>query len=265
MAKFDDYAKDEIEEEIGEAAEQDTARKAGQPDAYQLPERFVGKTPEEIAQSYEELSQLSSRQANDLGTMRQTVDNILQSNSSQQEPLVEREPISVDDVYDNPGNAIQRGIDESPINDRITQLENDLVAARQQTRLTSLDGKFEGWQEIVQSPEFINWAGESPYRTRLVAAANDWDMDAAEDVLTMYTESQNISANRADAEREGQLTNAGLESGTAEVNYGEPTFSRAELLQHRINAKHGIQESVTYMAVNADAIAIAYEGGNITD
>jgi hypothetical protein len=265
MAKFEDYAKDDLDNEIVEAAEGTETRKEQSPPAYEMPERFKGKTPEEIARSYQELETLSSRQANDLGTMRQTVDELLQSTSSLQEPPVEREPITVDDVYDDPEAAIQSAIEASPTTDRIAKLEQELQQARLQTQMADLSTRHEGWQDTVQSPEFKAWVAESAYRTRITQAANAWDMDAAEEILSLYRDVRNVSAQREDAARDGALQNASLESGTAEVTHGEQTFSRAELMDHRIKAKHGFPESIAYLAQNSEQIAIAYEEGNITD
>lgn len=264
MAKFEDYEqKGELDQEIADAADKSETREGES--SFKMPERFTGKSAEEIAQSYTELESLNSRQAQDLGTMRRTVDEFLTLKSVQPDPdPVELEPITVDDLYDDPQGAIARGV-EAATGDRISQLEQELVKARLQTRVSSMNDRFEGWQEEVRSPEFVTWVQESPYRLRIAQAADKWDMDAAEEIIEMYRDVKGVSSDRDQVQRDLALSDASLESSSAEVPLLEDTFSRAVLLTKRIAARHGDPEAEAYMKQNAEAIAIAYEEGNITD
>lgn len=270
MAKYEDYAPkgDELESEIKDAGDQTTDRQeaAGQSE-FEMPDRFKDKSTEEIAASYAELEKAYSRQGNDLGKMRSTMDEFLTLQSAQPqapEAPQEPEPITVDEFYDDPNGTIQRAV-ELATTDKIGALEQELAQAKLETRVGELSSKHEGWQDTVQTPEFQNWVMESPYRQRLAQAADGWDLDAAEDLLGMYGEATGAQSAAERAALDAQLDNATLETGSASVPAQEQTFSRSDLTNRRTRALQGDYEQTEWLKTNSDAIAIAYEQGNITD
>jgi hypothetical protein len=276
MAKYEDYAKkygqDKLQDEIEDAGQAAQDRKDNPDNA--IPERFRDKTPEEIAASYVELENKFSQQGNDLGTLRRTVDEMitLQSqNVSPQDETPTSEPVSVDEIYENPDAAIRRAVQEElggETGNRIEQLEQALAAERTNAKLARLDSKHDGWRTTAESPEFAEWVGKSAYRQRMVDhARSTGDIDAAEDLLDMYSDVAGATADQADAERNVQLSNAGLESGSpAPSQHDGETFSRLDLLNARIAAKQGNMEADTWLRQNAESIAIAYETpGGIVD
>lgn len=268
MAKYEDYVQkdDELENEINEAAQESADRQESGESGFVMPERFQGKSPEEIAKAYSELEKLNSRQAQDLGQMRKTVDEFLtlQSDDKPKATPAEKAPVTLDDIYEDTDSAIKRGAEEA-VGGRIEALERQLAEARLQSRVSELDAKFEGWRDQVQTPEFVNWINEKPYRARLAQAADAWDLDAAEELLSMYSDATGRSGTAARAKREKQLRDASLESGSAHVPPSEQTFSRTELMRIRVAARHGDSEAADWLKANGDAIAVAYEQGNITD
>lgn len=265
MAKYEDYVKgdDALQSEIEDAsqASTDRAEADNQPD---MPERFQGKSAEEIAQSFVELEAMSSRQANDLGTMRKTVDQLLELQSHSTPEPTPVEPISIDDVYDNPTEAITK-VAEQAVGSKIEALEAELAQARYNNELAGLDAKYQGWRADAQSPEFVQWTQSQAYRTRMAVEADRGDITAADSLLEMWYDHKNVDTAAAEAENAQALQHAQLESGGPTAVESEVTFSRAELLNQRILAKRGDQDAVTYMSKNSAAIAKAYEEGRITD
>lgn len=260
MASYNDYVKetDELQEEINSAAENAENREAD------LPERFQGKSAEEIANSYLELEKMNSRQAQDLGEMRKTVDELVRQSvdTDQESDASAEDTITVDDLYEDPEGAIARVIEKrTPVAEEDPRQDPAFQAS-----VESLNEKYEGWNDLVQTPEFQNWVHESPYRARTAAEANGYDFDAANELLETYyaLHKQGESAEQK-AAREQALNDAGLETGGAE--YEEPTtaFSRAELLNLRLRAKRGDYEAENYLKANREQIAIAYEEGRIVD
>lgn len=268
MAKYEDYVQkqDALSEEISDAAEQAQDRQAENPG---LPDRFKDKSPEEIAASYIELEKAYSRQGNDLGEMRKTLDSYITTLQSEteasQEPSSTAEPVTVDDLYDDTQGAIARAVEASPTNDRIAKLEEELAQAKLKESLSDLNDKFEGWQDKVQSPEFQNWAAESPYRMRLVQAADRWDLEAAEEVLGLYYERTSAADLAAEAARDQALQDASLESGGPEHYDPETRYSRSDLMQKRVAAMQGDAEAAAYLKAHSDSIAFAYEDNRIDD
>lgn len=270
MAKYDEYAQkyqDNLEGEIDEAAVESEHRQTDNA-GNELPERFRDKSPAEIARSYEELEKAFSRQGNDLGELRRTVDQFmaLQSEANSQEETSEKaEPISIDDLYDDTDNSIRRVVREEA-GSRLEQLEQALAEERFNARLESLDSKYEGWREVAESPQFVEWVNSAPYRARIAAEAREsMDVDAAETLLSMYYDLNQVSSENNERRRDEQLRQATLESSGPEQPEMVETFSRAELMQKRIAAKQGDPEATTWLKKNQERIAIAYEEGHITD
>lgn len=266
MAKFSDYAKsDDLDQEIDEARQDHQDRKDN-PDSA-VPDRFRGKSAEEIAQSYVELERRFSQQGNDLGTLRKTVDEFMalqlrEAEAQQGQP--EPEIVSLDDIYENPDEAMSRVVKREgrETNKRVEELEQELNALRQERNMSALNDRYEGWRDEVETPEFRDWLQSKQYRVRLAMAADQLgDMDAATELLEMYYDSKGAAASNSRAIDEASLERG----GGIERIHSDQTFSRGELMSKRIAAKRGDQEADYWLRQNAEAIAIAYEQGNITD
>jgi len=262
MAKFSDYNQtDELQDEIQEAAE------ASQERVDTLPERFRGKSAEDIAKSYVELEKMNSRQAQDLGEMRKQVDQLVREfEQSKAEPEVEEPLVSIDELYASPEQSIEKVV-RKVIEPTLAEQREEKRQRVLNERIGELDQKYDGWRDVVQGSEFQEWIRETPYRARLAAAADKFDVDAATDLLEQYYDVKRPSQKRRDndALRQQQLRDAGLETGGAAYSEPAETYSRTDLINKRIRAKRGDQEAERWLKANYNAIAAAYEDGRVTD
>lgn len=286
MANYEDYVKNlegELENEIADAQDQQAHREEEAPEAengFEVPERFKGKSPEEIARSYAELEKAYSRQGNDLGEMRKTLDEYIRlqsgveassnntsSNDNHTNPNyteADDKQVSVDDLYEDTEGSISRVVEKSA-GSRIKNLEQEIAKARIERELETFEQEFPGWKDEVSTPEFSNWLAESPFRQRLAQAADGYDMDAARDLFSLYNEHKNISQSRRKSKANEQLDHASLESGGPEASEQPQKFSRRALMDKRIMAKRGDDDAAQWLIDNAESIAIAYEEGRVTD
>ena len=268
MATYSDYVKDDnLTGEIEEAAAQQRARDA---DTGQfVPERFAGKSINDVIKSYEELEKLNSRQAQDLGDMRKTVDQLI-TLQSQQAASPEPDPaavkVTVDELYEDPDNAVRR-VAKDIASKEVTAIQKELNQLRTERKLAELDAKFPGWKEQATSAEFVNWVQESPYRARMAHDADRGDFDAAEEILGMYYDSirEQETATEEEMTRQQQLHSAVLESSTPAAPEMDAVYSRHDLLEKRLAAKNGDTRAQRWLQTHADAIAVAYEEGRIVD
>lgn len=266
MAKYLDYVKDDIDNEIVEANAEAVARATEET----IPDRFKGKSKAEIAASYVELQALSSRQANDLGTMRKSVDQLLELKSqtpNSPEVEVTAPKLTVDDLYDDADGNIRR-IAREESSDRIDALEKKLMESEANRGLDLITDKFPTWREDAQTPEFLNWVQEKRSRVMLIQAADALDFEAAEELLGSYYDSTapaSEDTSEADAIAAKQLADATLESGSPAPTELVDSYSRSELMEIRINANQGSLKSQRYLAAHGDAIAQAYAEGRIVD
>lgn len=262
MAKYEDYVQEQkLEDEIQEASEQSTRRTG------ELPPQFAGKSAEEVAQSYVELKALTDRQANELGELRKTTSQLTEqllgnSTETRQEQKEEYQPITVDDLYDNPEEAIAR-VASRGASSRQEELEREIQHLKTRSAMQDLERKFPKMMEDAQSPEMQNWISQSGYRQRMAAAADRGDFQAAEELFGMYYDL--TSAERQETKATPDVSQATLESGpSAEITSTE-TFSRAKLELARIQARRGDREAEAYLKANNSAIRAAYEEGRIVD
>jgi ribosomal protein L29 len=268
VAKFDDYAKtqnDELEQEISDAsAKTDERREAGG----ELPERFKGKSAEEIAQSYIELEKLNSRQAQNLGQLRKTADELLalqlrEVKHGQDKPTTK--PVESSDLFDNPDESI-RNVAKQEVDTRVKALEAELLNERVARAKGEFTKQFPTWEQDVHDPEFINWINEKPHRVRLARDADSGDFGAAETLFGTYYDQREVkSAKVSKEERRQKVKEVTLETSGAGAPDLETKYSRTALMEKRLAAKRGDRNADHWLRSNAESIAIAYEEGRIVD
>ena len=264
MARYDDYTAGGLDAEIADANAKQQAR---DDKGRFIPDRFKGKDITDVIQSYEELEKLNSRQSQDVGALRQQVEeltNAVQASGPAQEPS---KPVTVDDIYEDADAALRRVVREESTSE-IEGLKKELSDMRVERRLAQIDGKFTDWRTKAQSPEFMAWIQESPYRARLIQEADAGDFDAAEEVLGMYYESEAQAEPNEPVEVTSpaqQLANAMLESGGPAPASTDDSYSGSELMELRIAAKKGDLRAERWLAAHADSIANAYAEGRIVD
>lgn len=260
MAKYEDYAENtDLDKEIDEAQEASAKRETD------LPPQFQGKTAEEIAQSYEELKKMSDRQANELGELRKTQSQIIEKMQSSP-PTPPPEPITVDDLYSDPEAAISRAVDKR-VSDKLDKLERMQAKMVHDKELEHLESQFPDYHSEAKSEEMQTWLKESGYRQRLAYAADRGDVQAAEDLFSMYYDLKGKKEKQPEEPVVDQQTlrNATLESGTSDIHSPVEKFSRSKLDLARRRAKMGDQDAEQYLKENSDAIYRAYEEGRIVN
>jgi hypothetical protein len=277
MAKYEDYVKkmseagqsDGLQKEIETAQQSTEVRQTAEPTGFVVPDEFKGKTTEDVIKDYTELQQAYSRQGNDMGTLRKTVDQLILNDASsvadtrQQQDTVK--PVTVDDLYENADDSIRRVVrDES--SSQLDETKKELANLRAEIAYSTFQNSNEGWKEKVESPKFQNWVNDSTYRQRMWADANQYDFDAANDLISMYDDHVGVTTDQSKQDRSQQLNAAGLESSGASGEYeNTDTFSRAELMNVRIKAKQGNDNAREWLKINNPAITRAYAEGRISD
>lgn len=268
MAKYADYVK---QQETIESELQGTRPKRNIPES--VAKRFDGKSLEDVLESYAELQVMNSRQGEDLGKLRKTVDQLLelQSQVVQPSPQDTAEPvkgITTDDLYSDPDQAVRKVVkDESKETaERLARLEQALTTREIELNKQALENKYQGWQSEIATAEFQNWVTASPARQRLFNAANQYDFASANDLLELWYEKRGSRQQvQQDVERERQFRDATLESSSPAGVDVVDTFSRSDLMEKRIAAKAGNRQAERWLQAHNAAITAAYREGRLTD
>ena len=116
---------DERPEEAVEATDQldtqdtvETPQEEEQPvQEPEVPEKYQGKSVEDLVQMHQELEKFSGKQSTEVGELRKVVDNYIQTQlSTQQAPQQQQQFDDEDDVdfFVDPKTAVSRAIDNHP-------------------------------------------------------------------------------------------------------------------------------------------------------
>ena len=263
MAKYEDYVKDELSAEIADASAGSEARAedAG------IPDRFKGKTVEDVVKSYVELEKMNSRQAQDLGAMRRSVDTLLElesrrTNAKAEEPS--KPSVTADELYEKPEEVIRR-VAREEAEARVQNLEQEVMMGKATSALEQFGAKYPDWQTDVKDPSMIEWIKSKPYRVKLALAADRGDLDAADDLFGSYYDTKEAKKEEKKIERKAKVRAAGLESAGSTAPETVETYSRSALIEKRIAAKRGDAVAQRWLNSHANSIGTAYSEGRVVD
>lgn len=263
--KFEDYAKkalgqEGLDEEITEAAVQQEERVS---------------TPEvDWEVRYKELEKLNSRQAQEVGHLRQETEQyrtafdeyLLNENPTPQEDAnTGLTSITSDDLFDRPDEAINQAIENHPA---IRDAKEVAERARRQAILDakkSFESKHPKYQETTADPAFADWVKASGTRIGLAQKADQWDFEAADALFSLYESEQALNGLTAQTNAEHALDQASLES----AGIGEPPpaaqYSRHEMREMMIASKRGDVKAERYLTQHLPKYRAALAAGEVTD
>jgi len=197
---------------------------------YELPEKFRGKSQKDIVDMYSNLEKELGRKGQEVGELRKLADDFLRSQANQRAPEPEEEP----DFYENPKAAVEKLLKNDP---RLKQAEEQAAAMKAQAAVSKLEKSHPDFMDVVQDPNFQEWVKGSRIRTQLFVAADNYDFDAADELLTTWKERSMINKTKeAEAEQEANRREAlkgakseGRSSGEAKA--GKKIYRRADLIR----------------------------------
>ena len=222
----------------------------------ELPDRYRGKSIEDIVKMHQEAEKVIGRQAQEVGEVRKLADELIKQNlSSKSQPVEQVEPEV--DFFENPQKAIQKTVETHP----------DVVAARQagiefkrmqtQQRLAQEHPDF---MEISADKDFETWIKSSQVRLELYTRADaQFDFDAANELLSTYKQLRGIKQKQVEQSgkeaRQQTLKAAQVDTGgTGESS--KRVYRRADLIRLKMT------DPARYDALS-DEIMAAYAEGRV--
>lgn len=271
MASYEEYAKKylpqegDVEEAAAHAATQETERPRD-PATGQFTEQNA--TPDiDWENRYKELEKLNSRQAQDLGNYRRMVDEYISSPTPANNAAVEEDPqpISVDDLYDDPNAAITRAVESHPAIKEAREIKAKLEAEAAAKEFSAFQERHSDFQEITADPAFKNWVFENQTRLALAQTADRGDLTAADALFSLYKAERGLSQSQNTQQQAEAVAQASLEGGYGAEPPAPDTYSRSEMLEQKIRAKQGDQAAERYVNQHAAAYRQALASGNVRD
>lgn len=224
-----------------------------------IPDKYKGKSLDEIVKMHQEAEKLIGRQAQEVGEVRKLADELIkqQLNSNKQDTQPSEQDNEID-YFADPDKAVNRAVENNPI---VRQLKEQQEMQARQAQAAKLQEKFPDFQTIVASDDFADWIKSSKVRLDLFAKANNYDFDSAEELLSTYTALKGIKAKQADevlikeeaTKRSETLRQAGVQKGTAN-EVSKPIYRRVDLIRLRM------QDPERYNAMQDDIMAAYNEG-----
>ncbi len=249
-------------EELGTGSELDAVeQKQQQPQeqqqpSFEVPEKYKGKTAEDIIRMHQEAEKLIGKQAQEVGEVRKLADELLKQSLASKTQHVEQQEPEID-FFEDPKKAIQKELSAHP--DVIAAREAALTFKKMQIQ-QKLNSDHPDFTQVVQDPEFVNWVKSSPVRMGLYAKADaEYDYDSANELLSTFKQIKSVKAQETKAAgevaRQSALKSAAVDvGGTGESS--KKVYRRADLIRLRMT------DPARYEALSDD-IMRAYQEGRV--
>jgi hypothetical protein len=242
------------------------AETATEPVKDEVPEKYKGKSLDEIVRMHQEAEKLIGRQAQEVGEVRKLADSLLkqqlESKHDTQQPSTAQEI----DWFEDPQKAVNQAVENNPI---LKKLQEEQAKQVQMAALQTIEKAHPDFVSVAQSEDFQQWVGGSKIRQQMFAQANNYDADSALELLDTYKSLRSIkqqkeeiskaadeTLKKADDENRGKALKAASvqQGGTGEST--KPIYRRADLIRLRM------QDPKRYESM-ADDILAAYNEGRV--
>lgn len=230
-----------------------------------IPSKYQGKSLEEIVKMHQEAEKLIGRQAQEVGEVRKLADELIkQQLEARVKPKDTEQPVAQEiDFFDDPKQAVNQAVENNPV---LKQMQEQLIRQKQLEALATIEKQHPDFVDVAKSEEFNEWIQGSKVRKQLYEAANNYDADAALELLDTYKSLKGIKAQTVQAVDEGvkqvgqqqrqqAMKAAGVQTGgTGEST--KPTYRYADIM------KMMMYDREQYNA-RADEFLQAYQEGRI--
>ena len=225
-----------------------------------IPEKFRGKTLEDVAKSYLELEQQFGKQGQELGELRKLTDAYLLSEVNRREPKQEPTPVEDISTFDDSDPVVKEA--RKLVEKELSPFKQELAELKREKFVAKLSQKHADFETIVQDKSFQDWVMESPVRVELFKKADlAFDVDSATELFNIWKERTGRETDRQAKEETRVATNAAFDKARMETtSTDEPSpkkkYRRADLIELRQ------RQPDRYRALEAE-IMQAYREGRI--
>ena len=229
-----------------------------------IPSKFAGKSQQEIIDSYTNLEKELGRKAQEVGELRKLSDSFLQAevartNNPQNNTPLETEDNAEVDFFDDPTRSVNDMIEKHP---RFQEFQQFQAQQAQAGAKAQLEQKHPDFTDVVQDKGFQEWVQDSPIRMQMFQAADSYNFDAANELLSNWKDRSMISktqevkqqaeTNRKDALKAGSTESRSSSASSA----GGKTYRRADLIRLKM------ENPSRYESLEDDIFA-AYADGRV--
>ena len=218
-----------------------------------VPEKYRNKSAAELVQMHQEAERMLGRQSGEVGELRKVVDEFVLSQSAKKEETVEEEI----DYFSDPAKAVQRAIDNHPA---VREAQKASIDMKKSSAQAMLKDKHPDMAEVLGDQQFVNWVGESQFRTKLLQQADrNFDYEAADEIFSLWKDRKALISQTVGAEKNSR--NASIKSASTGGASGSPTNSRK--IFRRADIIKLMKNDPNRYAALSDEIMLAYQEGRV--
>jgi len=247
------------------AAEEAEETPEAEEQSYEVPEKYAGKTLEDVITMHQNAQRKLSEQGQEVGEQRKMIQQLLElQQASMQQQTTNTEPEIEEDfqelLYDNPKEAIAKIVASHP---EILAAKEANMKAAQQSSIAQLEAKHPEFRETIQDNKFLDWVQGSPVRTELFRRANDnYDVDSASELfdtwktLSMIDKTNEVKKKQQKTRDKELLQTSSETRSSGDSVGGKKIYRRSDLIELQ-------RRDPEYYASNSDEIMQAYAEGRV--
>lgn len=213
----------ELKEEVQQAAPPEPAE--------EIPDKYKNKSLNDIVRMHQEAEKMLGRQANEVGELRKVVDDFI----TKQTELVssKKTPAEEVDFFADPKTAVNQSIESHPA---FQELRTLTAQQRQATAQAEMLRRHPDATQLVSDTKFQEWIGASKVRQALLLKADkEYDVDAADELFSLWKERQNLVKQTASSEMSARKDTVRKASTGSAATASEPANRKKYRRQDIIN------------------------------
>jgi hypothetical protein len=238
-----DPAEESADVEVENTVEPDETLSMGEAEtqepAFEVPDKFSGKSVEDIVKSYQNLEQELGRKSQEIGELRSLSDSFLKAEISRNDPQTSQATQNSDigpedDFYDDPAKSVNSLIEKHP---KLQEFQEYQARQQQDTSKAQLEKSHPDYVDIIQDTGFQDWVQASKFRTNLFHEADKYNYEAADELLTHWKERSMIDKTAEVKEKQAATRKKNLKTSrsesrvSSESSAGKKTYRRADLIR----------------------------------
>lgn len=216
----------------------------------ELPEKYQGKSPKEIAEMHMNAEKRLSQTGNELGQLRRLADQLLELKKDNVKERVEPpKPVTVDEIFADPENAIRKAVESSGVAKRANEAAERTENLERHLALQAFERSYPTYKQDLSDPAFQDWVTKNSARAELFRRADQYDVASADALWQMwgeYKELKSLTEKREAAKEQRRETiKAAKTVSDSPIDTGSkaPVYSRAKLMELQTQAHSGNQSA----------------------
>ena len=250
----------EIQEEVTEEIQETQAEETQQPE-YEIPDKYAGKSMQEVIEMHQNVEKVMSKQSNEVGEQRKLIQSLIDAQNKATEAAPPEETVTQEDnFFTDPVKAVNQAIENHP---DVIKAREERVGNVQTHNLAALDKAYPNWQETVQDSSFQKFIGDSPTRTEMFRKADtEYRSDLAIELFDWYTQTAMSEKTQEAKAEEKTKIQSNLKKTSSETRSsgdsvgGKKIYRRADLINLQVSDPN------RYASL-ADEIHSAYAEGRV--